>query len=134
MSAPRLMWFPPTMEQLKTPDGRYIVVRGRLWRAANPNLTMTALESLVSSLMSARREVRDAAKSHETVRLAVARAAVHEAKTALGERGPVWWDDGAKDLNRHLVKNTAYATWYESTSSGDNIIDPLSSCLTRPEE
>jgi len=23
---------------LRTPDGRYIVVRGRLWRSANPTL------------------------------------------------------------------------------------------------
>jgi hypothetical protein len=31
---------------------------------------------------------------------------------ALGERGPVWWADGTPDLNRKLVKNTAYAAWY----------------------
>jgi hypothetical protein len=34
---------------------------------------------------------------------------VHEAKTALGERGPVWWDDGAPDYTRKLLKNTPYA-------------------------
>ena len=38
-----------------------------------------------------------------------ARAAVHEAKVALGERGPVWWDDGAPDYTRKLVENTPYA-------------------------
>lgn len=26
--------------------------------------------------------------------------------------GPVWWQDGAKDYNRHLVKNTPCAAWY----------------------
>jgi hypothetical protein len=34
------------------------------------------------------------------------------AKVALGERGPVWWSDGAPDFNRHLVKNTPYRSWY----------------------
>jgi hypothetical protein len=32
-------------------------------------------------------------------------------KQALGERGPVWWMDGAPDLNRHMVTNTRYAAW-----------------------
>ena len=46
-----------------------------------------------------------------------ARQAVDAAKHALGERGPVWWNDGAPDLNRHLVKNTPYAVWYQAFSS-----------------
>jgi transposase len=25
------------------------------------------------------------------------------------ERGPVWWDDGAPDINRHMVRTTPYA-------------------------
>jgi hypothetical protein len=41
-----------------------------------------------------------------------ARAAVDAAKRALGERGPVWWSDGAPDLNRRMVANTPYAAWY----------------------
>ena len=40
-----------------------------------------------------------------------ARADVDPAKVALGERGPVWWEDGAPDLNRHFAKNTPYAEW-----------------------
>lgn len=35
-------------------------------------------------------------------------------KPAPQSRGPVWWTDGAQDFNRHLVKNTPYAEWYES--------------------
>jgi hypothetical protein len=42
------------------------------------------------------------------------RARVDAAKRALGERGPVWWDDGAPDWNRHLAKNTPYAKWWEA--------------------
>jgi hypothetical protein len=44
--------------------------------------------------------------------MAQARARVDAAKVALGERGPVWWRDGAEDLNRRLVKGTAYADWW----------------------
>jgi hypothetical protein len=102
----------PVVNPLVTPDGRYLVVRGRLWRAANPGLPRELRTKLVSDLMAARREVRAAGRAHDAGRLASARAAVNEAKVALGERGPVWWTDGAKDFNRHLVRNTPYAHWY----------------------
>ena len=32
-----------------------------------------------------------------------ARQQVDTAKIALGERGPVWWTDGAPDVNRHMT-------------------------------
>lgn len=41
-----------------------------------------------------------------------ARQGVEEAKRALGERGPVWWQDGTPDHNRRLVTNTPYREWY----------------------
>ena len=65
--------------------------------------------------MAARRAVRDAGpdQAAETA----ARAAVHAAKVALGERGPVWWADGAPDYNRHLAKNTPYAQWAAALES-----------------
>jgi len=66
--------------------------------------------------MTARREVRAASRSGDADRLKKARAAVQAAKVALGERGPVWWQDGAKDFNRYLAKNTPYADWYRSIS------------------
>jgi hypothetical protein len=43
-----------------TPDGRYFVVRGRLWRLSNPALTDDVKDSLVKDLMAARRDVGDA--------------------------------------------------------------------------
>ena len=94
-----------------TPDGRYFVVRGRLWRRSNPALDEETRERLVKALMSARRAVRDA--KGDAAALALARQRVDEAKVSLGERGPVWWNDGAPDFNRHLVKNTPYAVWAE---------------------
>jgi hypothetical protein len=57
-----------------TPDGRYFVVRGRLWRMSNPDLPADLRAELVRELMDARRK-RD-------------RARVDAAKRALGERGP----------------------------------------------
>ncbi|MGE8058382.1 hypothetical protein [Pseudomonas sp. NPDC089547] len=45
-------------------------------------------------------------------KLHAARAAVDLAKVALGERGPVWWDDGSPDYNSHKAINTPYADWY----------------------
>ncbi|WP_347341880.1 hypothetical protein [Bradyrhizobium ottawaense] len=97
-----------------TRDGRYFVVRGRLWRIANPNLGEAERGSLVSSLMRARRAIRDARKSPNPEAESAAHRAVDDAKRALGERGPVWWDDGAPDLNRRMVKKTPYAEWYTS--------------------
>jgi hypothetical protein len=102
-----------------TPDKRYIVVRGRLWRAANPNLPAAVRSALVHDLMMARREVRSAMRSGRAHELAKARAKVHASKVALGERGPVWWDDSAQDFNRYLVKNTPYAQWYASIADRD---------------
>jgi hypothetical protein len=95
-----------------TADGRYFVVRGRLWRMANPALDDAKHEELVSRLMSARRAVRDAKQSADLKAEAAAHKAADNVKRALGERGPVWWEDGSPDLNRHMAKNTPYAAWY----------------------
>ena len=97
-----------------TPDGRYFVVRGRLWRCSDPALDTGERARLVAELMRARRAVREAMRLDDSAALAAARAAVDRAKTSLGERGPVWWRDGAPDFNRHLAKNTPYAEWYDS--------------------
>ncbi len=101
------------MQYPLTPDGRYMVVRGRLWRVANPQVPPAEREAYVHALMSARREVKAALSTGDIVRIAAARQLVDGAKIALGERGPVWWEDGASDLNRHLVRNTPYREWYE---------------------
>jgi hypothetical protein len=100
------------MSPLTTPDGRYIVVRGRLWRAANPGLPPGTHSKLVGELMEARRQVGAAGRQSDPARLAIARSAVNAAKIALGERGPAWWTDGAPDFNRCLARNTPYAAWY----------------------
>lgn len=95
-----------------TPDGRYFVVRGRLWRTSNPALALERRQELVDQLMHARRQVGLAKKAGDSVAERAARAAVDVAKRGLGERGPVWWTDGAPDMNRKMVANTPYADWY----------------------
>ena len=100
-----------------TPDGRYFVVRGRLWRLADPSLDPFARASFVSELMAARRAVRSARE--DATALAAARARVDAAKHALGERGPPWWTDGAPDYNRRMAQNTPYAAWYAALPPAD---------------
>jgi hypothetical protein len=104
----------------QTLDGRYFVVNGRLWRMSNPALAPDVRQRHVDELMAARREVW--AARNDAPRQAAARKSVDRAKRALGERGPVWWADGAEDYNRHKVANTPYADWYatlKETSLGD---------------
>ena len=101
---------------LQTPDGRYIVVRGRLWRRSDPALPEAERSRHVADLMAARRAVAAARRQGDAAGETVAHAAVDRAKHALGERGPVWWDDGAPDLNRHMARTTPYANWYAAVS------------------
>jgi hypothetical protein len=99
-----------------TPDGRYLVVRGRLWRRSNPALSDSDRLALVRRLMRARREVRAARQQEDPIRERLARRRVHRAKVALGERGPVWWRDGAPDYNRRLALDTPYRDWLLSST------------------
>lgn len=95
-----------------TPDGRYFVVRGRLWRCSNPQLSEEERKRHTAELMAARRAKGIAMRAGDTERREQARVRVDAAKIALGERGPVWWTDGAPDVNRHMARNTSYAEWY----------------------
>jgi len=104
-----------------TPDGRYFVVKDRLWRTSNPDLAPEARQALVDALMTARRQVGAALKARDLALERSARAAVDEAKRALGERGPVWWTDGAPDYNRRMVVNTPYAAWYASLAKDGSV-------------
>src|SRR5690349_1657415 len=67
------------MKERVTPDGRYFVVRGRLWRRTNPELPVERRATLVRELMNARRAVKAALKSGKPEELQLARKAVDEA-------------------------------------------------------
>ncbi|WP_061937505.1 hypothetical protein [Aureimonas sp. AU22] len=100
----------------RTPDGRYFVAKGRLWRCSDPALGEREREAAVHALMDARRAVRDAGTDAER---RAARRGVDAAKQALGERGPVWWTDGARDWTRFAPKNTPYADWFAALSTAE---------------
>ena len=95
-----------------TPDGRYFVVRGRLWRCSNPGLPDDQRSALTRALMKARRDKGVAIRRNDEAAKEQARQRVDAAKHALGERGDVWWTDGAPDWNRHMARNTPYAEWF----------------------
>ena len=101
-----------TDQPVITPDGRYLVVRGRLWRRSNPELDEAAREAAVLDLMRARRDVGVALRADDAGKLRNARQRVDAAKKRLGERGPVWWTDGAPDYGRRFIANTPYAGWW----------------------
>jgi len=66
----------------------------------------------VDELMGARRAVGVAMRAADETAERSARTDVDRLKQDLGERGPVWWTDGAPDLNRHMAVNTPYAKWF----------------------
>jgi hypothetical protein len=75
-----------------TDDGRHVVVDGRRWRTADPQLPADVRARLLSHLGTARSAVRTAGRSGDEAAVASARARVQLAKTGLGERGTPWWE------------------------------------------
>ena len=72
-----------------TPDGRYVVINGRRWRATDPDIPEERRAELNKALMAWRREVRRARGTDDEP---AARSGVQAAKVALGERGTPWWE------------------------------------------
>ncbi|MEH6640967.1 hypothetical protein [Vreelandella glaciei] len=97
-----------------TPDGRYFVAKNRLWRCTDPRLGEDQKRIHIKELMKARRAVRTAQQQEDDDALRQARDAVQAAKEALGERGPVWWDDDAPDEGGLAPHSSSYAKWWES--------------------
>ncbi len=77
-----------------TPDGRYLVIEGRRWRATDPAIPEDRRKELTSVLMAWRREVR---RTRGTDEEHAARAGVQAAKVALGERGTPWWEQSEEE-------------------------------------
>lgn len=47
------------------------------------------------------------------------RVAALRAKEALGEAGPVWWDDGAPDVSGCSPVATSYSSWWDSLTEAE---------------
>lgn len=86
---------------------------------SDPSLEPDKRERLVRQLMAARRAVALARKAGDQTAEDSAHTDVDQAKRALGERGPVWWSDGAPDLSRHMARTGPYADWYAGLKSDD---------------
>ena len=80
-----------------TPDGRYVVIDGRRWRATDPLIPNVRREELQRVLMAWRRAVRTARGTEDEPRV---RAGVQAAKVALGERGMPWWEQTDEERRR----------------------------------
>jgi hypothetical protein len=78
----------------RTGDGHWLVVDGRRWRAADPDLPDAVRARLLHHLGVARSAVGTAVRAQDAEAERAARARVQLAKTGLGERGPAWWDQG----------------------------------------
>jgi hypothetical protein len=77
-----------------TPDGHFVVVEGRRWRATDPAIPAERRAELQRVLMAWRRDVR---RTKGTDEEPVSRAGVQAAKVALGERGVPWWEQSAHE-------------------------------------
>lgn len=75
-----------------TPDGHHVIIKGRRWRATDPEIPDDAAGVLRRELMSARRAVGAALRADDRVAETTARDRVQVAKVALGERGTPWWE------------------------------------------
>ena len=75
----------------RTADGRYIIVKGRRWRAQDPVLPEALTAPLLSALGTARSQLsrRRQLTDEQTAAL---RQRVTWAKEGLGERGTPWWE------------------------------------------
>ena len=78
----------------RTADGRYIVVRGRRWRATDPDLPEEISGPLRSELGRARSAI---GRSQDPGEVRAWRDRVQLAKEGLGERGEAWWEMGPAD-------------------------------------
>ncbi len=103
--------------ELTTPDGRYLVIQGRLWRAPNPELPPADRVRLTRELLNARRAMKAAKLGTDETAISAARRLLRRVQEGLGERGAVWWTDGTPDLNRRLAKLSPYAEWFERAGS-----------------
>ncbi|GAA3592984.1 hypothetical protein GCM10022223_04720 [Kineosporia mesophila] len=80
-----------------TPDGHHVVIKGRKWRATDPDLPDDVAALLRKELMSARRAVGQALKAQDARAERSARDRVQAAKVALGERGTPWWEQSPEE-------------------------------------
>ena len=85
------------MTPARSTSDTHRVIKGRRWRISDPYLDEAVRQHLVDELMDARRAVKAALAAVERKAEDDARTRVHDAKVALGERGPKWWEPMTPD-------------------------------------
>lgn len=95
---------PPPAPVERSDDGRWVVVGGRRWRATDPAIPEPFRQELVDELMDARRAVGSARRAGDEGAETAARARVHRAKVALGERGRPWWEEPSDASERDRLE------------------------------
>jgi hypothetical protein len=99
-----------------TPDGRYFVVKGRLWRCTNPSLPADTRQRLVGELMQARR--------------AKGEACAMRTRWAAKQRGKGPVDTLMVDHLERPTENLSEATRAQSTSEQTGLDRVPYSCET----
>lgn len=85
------------------------VIEGRRWRVSDPAIPEPLRQELVNELMSARRAVAAGKRADDDDAIAAARDRVQQAKVALGERGPKWWEERSERDHRERLEATMLA-------------------------
>ncbi len=84
-------------EDLRRAAETHAVIKGRRWRVSDPAIDDETRQSLIDALMDARRAVKSTIAHDDDRALVAARSRVNDAKIALGERGPKWWEPMSGD-------------------------------------
>ncbi|MCZ4495644.1 MAG: hypothetical protein JWM25_227 [Thermoleophilia bacterium] len=87
----------------------HIEIDGRRWRRSDPAIPEPLRVELVKELMAARRAVAAGKRLDDDAAIAAARARVQDAKVALGERGPTWWEERTPDDYRVRIDAAIHA-------------------------
>jgi hypothetical protein len=88
----------------RSSDGRWVLIGGRRWRATDPSIPTALSSELVDAVMQARRAVGAAKRAGDQRAERTARAEVHRAKVALGERGAPWWEKASEEAVRERLE------------------------------
>ncbi|WP_421120699.1 DUF3253 domain-containing protein [Aquihabitans daechungensis] len=87
----------------------FIEIDGRRWRATDPGIPEPFRKELVDELMRARRSIGVLLRAGDEDLLDHARAQVHAAKVALGERGEPWWEPPSEAGQLERIEATILA-------------------------
>ena len=90
-----------------SPDGHFLIIGGRRWRATDPDIPDDRAQILRDHLMRARRDVGAAKKATDAAAEQEARSRVQEAKVALGERGTPWWEQTLPERRQRWMSGPA---------------------------